>query len=425
MTNDHSQLLLDIQKKSNIIVTNVRHVKYLKEEIESYKDLKIGFNTLRRLFGFLEKTKPTLATLNTLACYLEYRSYPDYLSNKSNFDAWYFQQKLLLIQQKTSLNKTDFSIINEGIQYTKNLVYVAYFVSNLIQKNNLSTLHYFFKKINFKNLLDSDLLQFATIITHSFYNIAPAKSLALYKDLMQHEIFRNSVPLLYIDYSHLNGVYLDVLALIEKNSKQNSDLLFVALMRFYKQFYTASISESEDLEFPENFNKLHPVLQGRYFGYKIMASNYVDRPLKKLLFDTCKKVKIYLFVEEILPALIIKEEYKILSALSEKYYEEIFESDHWTSKTINTIYLIALATISWENGSFKNAKKNLELVNLEEVELSYYEYVSLFYYLTKLKVSHAEKTIEKNAAALVTLKQLVLKTGFVRFLGASEKYTLN
>ena len=425
MTKEHAQLLLDVQKKSNNVITHVRDVKYLKEEIESYRDLKIGFNTLRRLFGFLEKTKPTLATLNTLARYLEYRSYASYLRNKSNFDAWYFQQKLLLVQQKNNLNTTDFSLINEGIQYAKNIVYVAYFISNLIHKNNLSTLHDFFKKINLKNLRDSDLLQFATIITHSFYSLAPARSLALYKDLMQYESFRNSIPLLYVDYSHLNGAYFDVLGLIEKNSQQNSDLLFVALMRFYKQFYTAALPESEPLEFPENFNKLHPVLQGRYFGYKIMVSNYVERPLKELLFDTCKKVKIYLFVEEVLPALIIKEEYQILSALSEKYYEEIFESVHWSSKTINTIYLIVLATISWEKGALQNAKKNLELVNLKEVELSYYEYLSLFYYLTKLKVSHAENARKTNAAAHIILKQLVLKTGFVRFLGASEKYTLN
>ena len=132
MTNDHSQLLLDIEKKSNIVITKVRHVKCLKEEIESYKDLKIGFNTLRRLFGFLEKTKPTLATLNTLARYLEYRSYAGYLSNKLNFDAWYFQQKLLLIQQKNDLNKTDFNSINEGVQYGKNIIYVAYYVLSLI-----------------------------------------------------------------------------------------------------------------------------------------------------------------------------------------------------------------------------------------------------------------------------------------------------
>ena len=57
MYKNHSQLLIDVQKKSNINITNVRDVKYLKEEIESFSDLEIGFNTLRRLFGFLKKNE--------------------------------------------------------------------------------------------------------------------------------------------------------------------------------------------------------------------------------------------------------------------------------------------------------------------------------------------------------------------------------
>ena len=91
MNLDHSQLLIDVQKKSNIIVNNVGDIKYLKEAIESTNNLKIGYNTLRRLFGFLNKTKPSLSTLNTLAYYLEFSSFTNYLNNKLNFDEWYFQ----------------------------------------------------------------------------------------------------------------------------------------------------------------------------------------------------------------------------------------------------------------------------------------------------------------------------------------------
>jgi len=56
MYNDYSQLLIDVQKKSNITVTSLRDVKFLKEEIDTNIDNSIGFNTLRRLFGFLDKT---------------------------------------------------------------------------------------------------------------------------------------------------------------------------------------------------------------------------------------------------------------------------------------------------------------------------------------------------------------------------------
>jgi hypothetical protein len=38
MNLDYSQLLIDVQKKSNIIVNNVGDIKYLKEAIESFNN---------------------------------------------------------------------------------------------------------------------------------------------------------------------------------------------------------------------------------------------------------------------------------------------------------------------------------------------------------------------------------------------------
>ena len=70
MQNDYAQLLIDVQKKSKITVNKSRDLRFLKEEIEENPKLSIGFNTLRRLFGFLEKTEPSISTLNILAVYL-------------------------------------------------------------------------------------------------------------------------------------------------------------------------------------------------------------------------------------------------------------------------------------------------------------------------------------------------------------------
>jgi hypothetical protein len=69
MKNDSTQILIDIQKKSGITVENVRDIKNLKEELEDSISIKIGYNTLRRLFGFLPKTVPAGTTLNILSKY--------------------------------------------------------------------------------------------------------------------------------------------------------------------------------------------------------------------------------------------------------------------------------------------------------------------------------------------------------------------
>ena len=425
MNLDHSQLLIGVQKKSNIIVNNVGDIKYLKEAIESFNNLKIGYNTLRRLFGFLNKTKPSLSTLNTLANYLEFTSFTSYLKDNLNFDEWYFQQQLLLIQQTNDLNEEEIQIINTGILYNKNIVFVAYFISNLIQTNNLYALNKLFEKIALSKPKFSELLKFATIITHSFYSLNEKKALTIYNDLIKYDSFKNTVPLLYIDYSHLNGIYFKVLMLIKKQSLVKSDLFFVALMDCYKEFYTGGICENKDIKRPANFSTLNPVLKGRFYSYKILLSSTVDRSLKEELFNECKTTKVSFFLEEVIPALLIKEEYKILGMLSDKFYEQIFESDYWSDNTMSSIYLIALANISWHSNNISMAKGNLELVVLDKVELSYYDYISLFYYQTKIKISHLEEDTITNAASFLILEKLVLKTGFIKFLEISKRYLLN
>ena len=425
MNLDHSQLLIDVQKKSNIIVNNVGDIKYLKEAIESFNNLKIGYNTLRRLFGFLNKTKPSLSTLNTLSNYLEFTSFTNYLKDNLNFDEWYFQQQLLLIQQTNDLNEEGIQTINTGILYNKNIIFVAYFISNLIQRNNLNTLNKLFEKIELSKPKFSELLKFATIITHSIYSLNEKRALIIYSDLIKHESFRNSVPLLYVDYSHLRGIYFKVLTLIKKESPIESDLFFVALMNFYRQFYMGGNCENHEIKRPKNFSTFNEVLKGRFYSYKIMLSSVIDSSLKEELFKECKTAKINMFLEEVIPALLMKEEYKILTKLSDKFYEQIFESDNWSDYTMSSIYLIALANINWYGNNISTAKGNLELVVLEKVELSYYDYISLFYYQTKIKISHLENDDITNAASFLILEKLVLKTGFIKFLEISKKHLLN
>ena len=156
-----------------------------------------------------------------------------------------------------------------------------------------------------------------------------------------------------------------------------------------------------------------------------MLSSAIDRSLKEELFKEYKTAKVSKFLEEVIPALLIKEEYKILTQLSDKFYEQIFELDYWSDNTVSSIYLIALANINWYSNNIPKVKGNLELVVLEKVELSYYDYISLFYYQTKIKISHLEVDEITNTASFLIIEKLVLKTGFIKFLEISKKHLLN
>ena len=86
-------------------------------------------------------------------------------------------------------------------------------------------------------LTDGESLKFATVITYNLLIIEKSVALKIYRKLLPIDNFRNLVPLYYIDYSNLNGIYADVLELIKKISTKSSDLLFVELMLFYKDFF--------------------------------------------------------------------------------------------------------------------------------------------------------------------------------------------
>lgn len=425
MKNDFTQLLIDIQKKSAITVENVRDVKHLKDEIESETKYKIGYNTLRRLFGFLPQTLPSKSTLTILSKYLGFASYSNYINNKLNYDEWYFQQKLIRIQLENKLDDVIIKFIENGLTNKNNIVAVANFIVNYINKNDINKLKHIFKELKFPSLSDSEYLKFSTIISFNLINKDEQYALNIYKELIDYKNFRTLVPLFFIDYSNLSGLYLKVLKLIKNITSQKSELLFVELMHFYKKYYfIESTKKDKEIKQPSDFELYHHVLKGRYLGYLILNAEEIDRNLKNIILDSFKKNKISLLSQEVITSLIIKEEYELLSIIFKKHYEDIFESSSWSYKTTNSINLIGLANVNWYNKKNIAAKNNLELVELEKVEIGYYDYISMFYYLTKIKISFSENDITANKEAIYILNELVNKTKFKRFQKQANQFEL-
>ena len=422
MQNDYAQLLLDVQKKSKITVNKSRDLRFLKEEIEENSKLSIGFNTLRRLFGFLEKTEPSINTLNILAVYLGSSSYSAYKSNIINYDNWYFQQNLQRIQSTNTVTSEDIEILRIGLLNAANTVYYAYFFSYFIERKNIKTLEEIVKKIPYNGIYESNSLKFATIVSLSLDRIDKKDAFNIYKRLVKYDSFRNNVPLLFVDYSNLHNKYAKILTIIKQQSKKEDDILFVKLMRFYWKFYSSKEYLHIEIKKPAKFDTFHPVLQGRYYAYLLLKSKGRDSNIeKKIIFD-CKKIikknsvyEISFLLEEIIPSLIFKKNFAFLNELLDAFYEEILEMDRWSSKTGHALSLIAMANLNIEKGDLTMAQINLNLVELEKVELSYSDYVSLFYYQTKLQITYLKNAKDDNKKIQLILENLIQKTKFTKF----------
>lgn len=423
MKNDSTQIVIDIQKKSGITVENAKDIKNLKEEIEASGAVKIGYNTLRRLFGFLPKTVPSSATLTILSKYLGFASYSNYRNNKLNYDEWYFHIKMLRLQlNENVLEKSEVSQFNDSLQNENNIIAVANHVCFLIEKNKIDSLVVFFTFFNYQKLTDNALTKFALLTTFSFYKLETQVALTIYKVLIQYESFRNSGPLCFIDYSHLNGYYIEVIKMINELNANESDFLFTSLMKFYQKFYSNEDHSAILIDYPKKAEQIYPVLLGRYYGYKILSVEKIDKLLENSIKKELKSTKHHLFLIEIVPALVLKEEYDFLDLIIEKYYEEILEVDRWTSKSTVANYLIGLASVNIHKGNLKAAKNNLDLVELDKIELAYTDYITLFYYLTKIKLYFYEKDFYKVNENYSKLKKIADKIGFYKFITIAQKY---
>ena len=423
MIHHYSQLLIDVQKKSNILVNTISDVKFLKEDIESITGIKIGFNTLRRLFGFLEKTNPSITTLNSLSKYIGYNSFSHYKNKQKKFNEWYFQQYLQRLLLSKKVTDEDVNFINTNVSNDENINYLAYFLSFQIQSNNITLLDFIFKNVSFKNVSSTNIQKFSTILSTSLMNISEKKSLSLFRALIHHNSFRNNIPLAYVDYTHLNSRYLKFLSIIEELEDNDADLLFISLMKFYNHFYREDDIINLDIKKPKEFDSMYIVLKGRFYGFYILSEK-LNSSIKKQIIEIKKLNRSNHFLQEVVPALIIKEKYTFLEELINMFYEDLFESDRWDANTASGIYLIALANVNWKNNNIKSAISSLELVELDKIELGYENYVTLFYHLTKLKISFSEKNKLENIKVYLSIKEIVKITGFKKFITESKKYLL-
>jgi len=64
----------------------------------------------------------------------------------------------------------------------------------------------------------------------------------------------------------------------------------------------------------------------------------------------------------------------------------------------------------------------LDLVELDKIELAYTDYITLFYFLTKIKLYFYEKDFFEVNEYYSRLKELANKIGFHKFITIAQKY---
>ena len=135
-----------IEVKFGKPITRQRDINELKEEVFIETSNEIGFNTLRRGFGFLPSVKCSRKTLNILSNYIGFRSYNHFLSRDTEnrlSDDWIELQMQLSLPQK---KRGGFRFLENYLDKDYFPIFISHVIKSLIDQENWKQLSLLFEE---------------------------------------------------------------------------------------------------------------------------------------------------------------------------------------------------------------------------------------------------------------------------------------
>lgn len=410
-SSDLEILKLEIEKKMGGAIQRQIDVKLLQTAIEISTNKKIGFNTLRRFFSFLQTGKPNHRTLQILCEFCGYQSITEFQIKCRKYTDWYIWKQVYRIENEEIISSKDIQWLFAQYKHPE----FVYFLSTVLNANfrsrNINNIQHLLNKENKLILTYEDQLKLATSLGLLFRKINLHEFLFLFNSTQLNQLY----TFLFVDYTEINDNYGKVINyLINETEIASSEYLFISLIHEYQK-YLKGENEIKIIDRPRDETIMHPILLGRWIGYQLI-SNPIALEEEKLIFKLAKKQEIKNhFFYELFPACILSRRISLLEKIIDKYYEELFENTDWVTYTENCIYLIGYCFVNVANGKPHQGLKNLAFIDFDRILDSYKEYIRLFYliaaYQAELKIG-VHDNLSRLEQEYVTL---ATKMGFKRF----------
>ena len=425
------QLKQDINQKLGFEIRHQADVRYLHQTIVIESKYNIGFNTLRRFFGFLPAGTPQLQTLEVLAKFLGYGSYSDFLNttNKDqNWFHWTFVNDFENLQSITSSQIQQLIALKVHSDY---VLFLSHIIKTYIRRNRIDLLKAIFSNPTIFFDIGSqnkELEKLAYAVGGVLRTLPKSRYIELEALLSDVYVFKNYILDFHVDYTHFNGYYGYLNAARFAYDTQPGHKIFINLIKNY-QLFLAGKSNFEPYHPEVSGLNLFSVLHGRLLGYQLLVLHFKhNQPLDTLLLQLIKTGKQYskvLFYIEVFPALLFTKQIETLETIFKHYKKTLFVNTAWQFYTSHNIYLIAHVLVKLKKQNYKEALYSFNQINLNvSPSNSYYHYLNLFYCIAAYQL---EKHTTANSVTLLELQKdyqsLVKITGFKRFnLTLLKKY---
>jgi len=395
-------------------ICSLSDLKDLKDEILLFTNQSVGFNTLRRFYGFLPTTKPRRNTLNLLSKYVGFENYSSFTNGYKLDKVWFDWDQINNIIFNNSLVEKDINWLIKKRKSEHYYMYLTYLISSYIDTKKTKYLNVIF---NQPKLFEVDRKEFAKISTSiskklkSFSN----ENLEWISKFLKYESFRNLMLYSYVDVDTLNAYYGYLLKKSLSLITKKDEILFTKLMLGFYNFvrYKPISYKINSLEIPEN---CHPILLGRYHSMKLILepknSNINFNQFLALSKNIDSKIELF---QEYIPILIILKVEKI-EQIFNNFYNELIDYEHWDHIHIERYNLIALSLVYLKNDEHQLVPELFKYFNAESDFHVNDDYQKILYSIALYHYQHqifgeGKETSKVKAEYL----KLVQKTGFTFF----------
>ena len=414
-----------IESKFGRPIRSLSDLKDLKEDIFKFTNYSIGFNTLRRFYGFLPTTKPSRNTLNYLSKYVGFENYSSFVNGYKLDKVWYNWDQINNIILNKSLEEKDVNWLIKKRKSEHYYMYLTYLISSYIDTKKTKYLNVIF---NNPKLFEVDRKEFAKISTSisKKLKLFSNENLEWISKFLKYESFRNLMLYSYVDVDTLNAYYGYLLKKSLSLITKKDEILFTKLMLgFYDFIRNKPISFNiNSLEVPEN---CHPILLGRYHSMKLILepknSNINFNQFLALSKNIDSKIELF---QEYIPILIILKEVEKIEQIFNNFYNELIDYEQWDHIHIERYNLIALSLVYLKNDEHQLVPELFKYFNAESDFHVNDDYQKILYSIALYHYHHQIFGEGKQTSKVKReYLKLVQKTGFTFFTEKLLKNYLN
>ena len=373
-------------EKANFKIRNLGDCIRLSNLILEVNDEFISYNTLRRFYGIVKSPKKTSTkTLDILSRFNDYKDYGHFLKKFKFENKWKRQNDLYEVMSHEN-DQGILELVKKSLKQKENYIgIIIQILRELIitKKYDLLIQVFELEELSFDKLSYDDVTHIGNGVGLLLRNINLDKSIIT--KLIKIKNYQDLVLTMFVDYSHLNGYYLDQIRSLEEKECQPHMIAFKKCLFNLHLFLNIKKTVQLDIKLKESF---HPILKSRvmaqhlFYQTKNKLSHFEDYIQREI----GTHLPIEYFYEIILTSLVAKDfevmQWTITQVEKNNSEKYIFHIRHLQQYYVmKSLYYAAI-------GDKIMYTKTKSLFSLEAASTSYKEFLKIYVLMGQYHFSH-------------------------------------